>query len=189
MVFARYLGTMLAVGLVIWITLSLWSHENWRTAPEVMDLGEAFEGTAQLPKEEIEQRWNQARERMVAINERGRWFSVSGDLCSWFAFACTAAITLIAGYYGRVPAAGSAGTTDTGGLSQGTTRTIAFVAALGAVLTAGGSLAANRGNDDYDRADKARDLINQAVKAVQDAATEREARDALDEMVLKITRL
>lgn len=187
---ARYIGIMLSIGLVIWVATSVWSYPNWRSAPGVMGLGEAFEGTAQLPKEEVERRREAAHDRMVAINDYGRWFSLAGDVCSWLAFACTAAITLIAGYYGRSPpAGGAAGTADTSGLSQGPTRMIAFVAALGAVLTAGGSLAANRGHENYDRADKARDLINQTVKSVQDAQSEREAQDALDEMDLKIARL
>ena len=125
---------------------------------------------------------------MLKVNGRGRWFSVLGDASSWLTFACTAAITLIAGFYGRAPANGGASPNATG-LPPRATRIIAFLAALGAVLTAGSSLATNRGHDDYDRADKAQTLINQAVKAVQDAPTERRTRDALDDMELKIARL
>src|SRR5262245_50081885 len=102
--FVRYLGILLAVVLVVWVGVSLSSYDHWRDPPAVMAVGDAFEGTTQLPREEIERQWDQARERMVAINERGRWFSVAGDVCSWLAFACTAAITLIAGYFGRAPA-------------------------------------------------------------------------------------
>jgi hypothetical protein len=189
MMTVRVLSFLLFATLTIWVIFSLSGYSHWRVQPEVLGPGNAFEGSTQLPKEEINRRWNMARQQMIAINQRGRWFSVSGDVCSWLTFACTAAITLIAGYYGRLPPEGGARATDTAGLPAQTTRLIAFVAALGAVLTAGGSLATNRGHDDYDRADKAQALINQTIKTVQDAKTEREARDALDELDLKIIRL
>lgn len=190
MIIFRIIGSILLIGLFAWMVISLSSYDGWRNTPEVVGLGKAFEGTVQLPRDEIERRWSTARQRMVEINEDGRWYSVVGDGSSWLTFACTAAITLIVGFYGRAPASVGVGAPpNLAGLPLGTTRIVGFLAALGAVLTAGSSLATNRGHEYYARADEAQALINQAVKAVHDATTEVEARDALDYMELKIARL
>ena len=75
------------------------------------------------------------------------------------------------------------------GLPHKQTRIVGTVAALAAVLTAGGAMAKNQGRDDYDRADKARIFINKAIADLTSAKTEREARDALNELDLQIGRL
>jgi hypothetical protein len=64
-----------------------------------------------------------------------------------------------------------------------------LLAALAAVLTASGSMAANSGHTSYDRATQAQTAINQATKSILDAKTEREARDALDDLKIKLDRL
>jgi hypothetical protein len=74
-------------------------------------------------------------------------------------------------------------------LPQRQTKIVGITAALAAVLTAGGALAKNQGRDDYDRADKARNLINQAVLDVTGAKTQREAEDALSQLDLQVGRL
>lgn len=101
------------------------------------------------------------------------------SICGWLAFACTALITIVAGYFGKRLATDPAAPTSTDGLPQGPTRTIALLAALATVLTAGGNLAINRGHDDYAKADSARATINQSVGNLAVAKDEREARDVL----------
>jgi len=188
MTWLRWLGGILVVGLIAWIVAQAVDYRAWRPAPQIVEVGSAFAGTTQLPKEEIERQIAAARDRMIEINSRGRWFSLAGDVASWLAFACTAAITLIAGYAGRAPA--PAGTApDVSGLPQKQARAIGLLAALSAVLTAGGSMAASRGHDAYDRATQAQSAINQATSSIIGAKTEREARDGLYELKLKLDRL
>jgi len=188
MPYIRIMGLLLLALATIWVIGSIVTYDHWKPDPAVLGIGNAFQGTAQLPKEEIEKQIGIARDRMIEVNDRGRWLSLAGDIGVWLSFICTALITLIAGYFGRVPGAGGT-LPNTGGLPPKPTRAIGLFAALAAVLTAGGTMATNRGHDAYDRADQARTLINQATKAILDAQTEREAHDALDALKLKIDRL
>ena len=64
-----------------------------------------------------------------------------------------------------------------------------MTAAVAAVLTAGGTMAINKGHDAYERATRAQTVINQTIKGVADAKTEADARDALDTLRLKIDQL
>jgi len=184
----RLLGTGLAVALIVWVVASIAQYDHWRPAPEILGLGNAFEGNAQLPKEEITKGIDQARARMIEINQRGRWFSLAGDICAWLAFGCTAAVTLIAGWFGRTPATGNA-TPNTTGLPVSATRTIGLLAGLAAVLTAGGTMATNRGHDQYDKAKQVQALTNQATKAVLEAKTAQDALTVLDDLKLKTDQL
>jgi hypothetical protein len=184
----RLLGTCLAAALIVWIVGSIAQYDHWRPAPEILGLGNAFEGSAQLPKEEITKNIDHARARMIEINQRGRWFSLSGDICAWFAFACTAGVTLIAGWFGRGPGTGNAAP-NTAGLPVGATRTIGLLAGLAAVLTAGGTMATNRGHDQYDKAKQVQTLTNQATKAVLEAKTGQDAQTVLDDLRLKTDQL
>jgi hypothetical protein len=63
------------------------------------------------------------------------------------------------------------------------------MAALAAVLTAGGAMARNQSREDYQKADTARDKINTAIADIAGAKTQQEARDSLDKLDLEIGRL
>jgi hypothetical protein len=178
-----------ALALGAWVVTTITFYAPVRLTPSALTIGSAFEGTAQLPKEEMTRHLDKARARMLAINEHGEEFSVAGDVCGWLAFACTALITIMAGYFGRPPATDPGAPVNTGGLPPGPTRTVALLAAFAAVLTAGGNLAINRGHDDYAKADRARAIINQTVANLATAKDEREARDVLDNLDLQIERL
>jgi hypothetical protein len=120
--------------------------------------------------------------RITEVNQRGRWFSVAADICTWLSFDTTAAITLLAGWFGRSPPQGGGGVPNTSGLPPGRTRAIGVLAALAAILTAGGGLAADRGHKIYDEVASAQALVNRSVKDIQDAKTEADAGAVLDDL-------
>jgi hypothetical protein len=184
----RVLSGFLFLALIVWCALAVTGGIGWRPSPEVLGLGNAFEGTDQLPKTTILAAIDAARGRMLALNAQGRWFSLAGEICLWLSFACTAGVTLIAGWFGRSAPAGGA-SPDTGGLPVSATRAVGLLAGLAAVLTAGGSLAANHSHDRYDGATKAQAIINQSTKDIQGAPDAATAQAVLDNLAVKIGQL
>jgi hypothetical protein len=184
----RILSVGLSVIFVVWTVEFVLTYNHWREPPEVLGTGNAFEGNTQLPATEIKKAVDEARSRMIEINQRGRWFTLAGDISAWLTFGCTSAVTLIAGWLGRSPGAGGAAP-DTGGLPPGPTRAISLLAASAAVLTAGGTMATDRGHTQFDNAKQAQALVNQSVKDVSEAKTADEARAVLDGLKLKIDQL
>ena len=180
-------GWTLTLILVLGIPFSLYMYPPWRSAPKTLTLGSGFEGSVQLPASQIQPHLDQARLRMLKLNSYGQYLSLADNICVWLAFACTALVTLIAGYFGQQISPTKPA--KVAGLPQKQTRIVGTVAALAAVLTAGGAMAKNQGRDDYDRADKARTFINQAVVDVTGAKTAHEAQDALSQLDLQIGRL
>lgn len=108
-------------------------------------------------------------------------------MASWASFFATAAVTLILGYFER-PTPAANGQPSVTGLPTGSARAIGILAALAAVLTAGGALARNQARDDYDKASKVADLINATNTDLKNANAD-EARRALDKLDLEIGRL
>ncbi|HEV2603429.1 MAG TPA: hypothetical protein VGU24_07195 [Microvirga sp.] len=192
----RVVGVGLLLLLAAWVAHGVIERPFWRAPPAVADLAAAFEGSARLPREEIERRVEAAKARMTGVNQQGRLLKLAGEVTSWVSFFCTAAITLILGYFGRTPApapaGGGAASADLGGLPGRVARVIGVLAALAAVLTAAGTMAEKAGQTRYDRADRAAQIIREAQRAVGDAKGEqgeREARDALDDMQRRIDQL
>jgi hypothetical protein len=185
--FLRAIGLLLLAGLAVWIVWSVSPYHHWQAVPQILG-GSGFEGNAQLPAIEIREQLDRARTRVTEINQRGRWFVLAGDICTWLSFACTAAVTLIAGWFGRT-AKPPGRAPDTAGLPPRTARTVGLLAGLAAVLTAGGSMASERGHTQYDRAKQAQASINVSVKTIGDSKTVEDARAALDDLKLKIEQL
>jgi hypothetical protein len=183
----RIFGGLLVLALLFWCARELLTYSHWKPDPAVLGLGNAFEGSPQLPKETIVAAVDAARARMHTLSEQGRWFALAGDVCAWLSFACTAAVTLIAGWFGRSAAAGA--TPDTAGLPGGATRAVGLLAGLAAVLTAGGSLATNHAHDRFETATQAQGFINQSTKDIQGAKDPVEAQTVLDSLALKIGQL
>ena len=148
----KALGVLLIVGLVGWIGAVFLLQIGRHPAPEVLGLGSGFEGNLQIPVETIKAVFEATRQKMLDVNDWGSKLRLGGDIAGWLSFAATAAITLIVGYHGRAlsPAGAPA---NTEGLSIPNIRTIGFLAALAAVLTAFGSLAVSRSQDHYKRAE------------------------------------
>lgn len=181
-------GWLLLVGFVVWLGYSLSRYPVLRPAPNVFQSSSGFEGSSLLPASETQPHLDRARSRMLGINAHGQAFSLGDNIAAWGSFLATAAVTLILGYFGRrVPAA--KGRADLSGLPLRMARAIGILAALAAVLTAGGAMARNQARDDYQKADSARDDINAAISDIAGAKTQQEARDALDKLDLAIGRL
>lgn len=184
----KILGWFLLLLFVGWIGFSSVHYPILRSAPKIVQPSNGFEGSNQLPAADIQPHIDHARAKMLTVNGRGQVFAVADNLASWLSFLCTAIVTLILGYYGRrSPADGAAA--DVSGLPLRLARTIGLLAALAAVLTATGALAKNQARDDYQKADAARNYINAAISDLASAKSEREARDALDQLDLQIGRL
>jgi hypothetical protein len=176
---------LLALILLAWIGLSV-TRPALHDEPALPAIT-AFEGATQLPAAEIVDVLQHARTRMFSLNRQGRYFAIGGEIGSWVAFVCTGCITVILGWYRRPPRADAQ--LDLAGLSRRVARTIGVLAALGAVLTAGSSLAVNHAHQRYKQADTARKLLLEAQRAVADAKTADEARDVLGHLQLEIGRL
>ena len=184
----KILGWFLLLLFVGWIGFSFAHYPILRPVPNVVQPSNGFEGGNLLPATEIQPHIDHARSKMLAVNARGQVFAVTDNAASWLSFLCTAVVTLIMGYYGRrAPADGAAA--DVSGLPLRLARAIGLLAALAAVLTATGALAKNEARDDYRKADSARTYINAAISDLASAKSEREARDALDQLDLQIGRL
>jgi hypothetical protein len=183
----RIVGGVLVLLLIGWFAVSLIWRIGYQSAPDVLGLGSAFEGSLQLPAEKIAAAFEAARRRMLKVNDFGTTLRVAGDITGWFSFAATASITLIAGFFGRAPAAaGAAPSTD--GLPAKSVRLIAFLAALAAVLTAFGNIAIAKSGEYYKRADAMRDLIVRSRAEVIDAKSADAAQAVLDNLALQISR-
>jgi hypothetical protein len=162
------LGWLLVIGFFAWLWFSLSRYPVRRPAPNVLAASSGFEGTSPLPDSETKPHFDNARTRMLEVNSHGQAFGVADNIASWASFLATAAVTLILGYFGRrAPAA--TGPADVSGLNLSMGRLIGVLAALAAVLTAGGALARNQARGDYDKADKARDLINATTTDLRSA--------------------
>lgn len=184
----RILSIVIVAIFLAWTVIFALTYDHWRPPPEVLGAANAFQGNTQLPAEEITKAVDEARTRMIEINQHGRWFTLVGDVSVWFAFGCTAAVTLIAGWLGRSPPTGLTAP-DTGGLPPRPTRAVSLLAALAAVLTAGGTLATDRGHSLFDKAKLAQAFVNQSIKAVSEAPTAGEARAVLDDLKIKTDQL
>lgn len=184
----RVVWWILLVAFVVWLGFSFSRYPLLRPAPATFQSSSGFEGSAQLPVSQTQPHIDRARARMLAINSHGQAFSVAGSVGSWASFLATAAVTLILGYFGRrAPSENQA--TDPSSLPSGPARLIGVLAALAAVLTAGGAMAGNQAKDDYQKADSARDYINATISDLAGAKTAQEAQDAIDKLDLEIGRL
>jgi hypothetical protein len=187
MVTLRSLGVLLTLVLIAWVGAVFLFHIGQHPAPEVIGLGDGFEGNLLLSAEEIKSTLESARQRMLAINNWGSWLRLGGDAAGWLSFAATAVITLVVGFYGRAPAA--TGVPDNSdGLPAHSVRAIGFLAALAAVLTALSSLASSRSQEYFKRTDEVRDHIVQARAEVLDAPSVDTARKVLDDLIVFVNR-
>ena len=183
----RVVGWLLLLGFIAWLSFSLSKYPLGRPAPNLLGASTGFEGSAPLPDSNIKPHFDRARMKMLEVNSQGKMLSTVALIASWASFLATASVTLILGYFGRRnPAANEP--PDASGLPARTGRLIGVLAALAAVLTAGGALTGNQARDDYDKASKAAELINATTTDLKSATTD-EAHAALDKLDLEIGRL
>jgi hypothetical protein len=185
--FFKFVGWALILGFVAWLLFSLSKYPLGRPAPILLGASTGFEGGGPLPDSEVQPHFDRARAKMLAVNSHGSMLSTADTIASWLSFLATASVTLILGYFGRrAPTANEPA--DISGLSIRMGRLIGVLAALAAVLTAGGALARNQARDDYDKAGKAAELINTTTTDLRKANAD-EARAALDKLDVAIGQL
>lgn len=160
-----------------------------RSVPPVAGPGVGFGGNLKIPQADVDNAMTYAQSRANDLNQRGRTFATWGSLGTWGSFACTSAITLILGFFGRSPAtAGQA--PDTTGLATRWARIVGLLAAAAAVLTAAGSLVKDHGQTLYASSDKAVALVRTARADLEaDGTTATEQSDVLAELRRQIERL
>jgi hypothetical protein len=183
----RATGLLLFAGLISWLIVEATVSIGRHPTPEVLGLGNAFEGNLQLPSEKITAAFSEARQRMLKVNANGNNLRLGGNIAGWLSFAATSLITLIVGFFGRPPApAGS--TSSTEGLPARSVRLIGFFAALAAVLTGAASLSIEKSQDYFKRSDEIRALLVQSRAQVIDAKSAEEAQAILDNLTVQSSR-
>lgn len=166
--------------LLFWIVSSILTGLGVEQDLAILGFSSGAQGLIQVPQEEVERVFHAVREHMFETHQRGQRFAVADDVLAWVAFFVTSSITLIAGAYGRAP-------TDTQSVKElpvGPTKLIAFLAALGAVLTAASSQCGTYGHEAYQ---EARDIQAFAVAAREDLVRAPDAnsqRIILDQLML-----
>jgi hypothetical protein len=159
-----------------------------RLVPQVLDLGNAFEGNLQLPTDRIQAAFSTARSHMLQVNSTGTKLHFAGSFAAWVTFAATALITLIVGFFGKAPQTDADGPANTAGLPARTVRLIGLLAAIAAVTTAFGNMAIAKSQDYFARADSIRELIVHDRAQVLDAKDADQAQAVLDDLLLKSSR-
>jgi hypothetical protein len=162
-----------------------------RPSLPILGVGSGFEGNLALPKEEIDSALNAARDRVLLVANRGWGFRIGSRFAAWLAFLATAAITLVAGWYGqalKAPGGDGAVAVSTAGLPLHATRLVTLLAALAAVLTAGGGLATQEAESLSTWArEHHRDVVEARTKVI-DAKNAADARSILEDLALKLTQ-
>lgn len=184
----KVIGSLLFLVLIGWIVYVSTGGWSSHSAPQVLNLGNAFEGNLQLPAATIQAAFTTARERMLHVNSVGTTLHLAGGIAAWLTFAATASITLIVGFFGRAPQANPSAPVNTEGLPARTVRLIGLIASIAAVTTAFSSLAIAKSQDYFTKADTIRDLIVHDRAQVLDAKTADEAQAVLDDLSLKSAR-
>jgi hypothetical protein len=185
----KTLGFALFGLLAIWIGYTIAAGGLARPTLPILGIGSGFEGNLPLPKSEIEAALDAARKTVFTSADRGYAFRVGSRVAAWLAFLATAAITLVAGWYGQAPnipvGAGQAAA-DTSGLPRRSARLVTLLAALAAVLTAGGGLATQEAETLSAWArDRQRDVVEARTKVIS-APNAADARTILDDLALKL---
>jgi hypothetical protein len=171
-----------------WIVHTLAWPSPTHLVPQVLDLGNAFEGNLQLPADKIQAAFSTARDHMLQVNSIGTKLRMVGNIAAWVTFAATSLITLIVGFFGKAPQGNAATPVNTGGLPARTVRIIGLLASIAAVTTAFGSLSISKSQDYFTRADSIRDLIVHDRAQVLDAKDADQAQAVLDDLLLKSVR-
>ncbi|TBY61035.1 hypothetical protein E0H46_30430 [Rhizobium leguminosarum bv. viciae] len=184
------IGFILLAVLTAWIGRAVLKGDFQHPFLPSAAIGSGFEGDLALPKSEIEAKLNNARERVLATMDRAYTFRIASRIAAWLAFLATAAITLVAGWYGQMPAAPPPGTASgaatTAGLPQRTARVVTLLAALAAVLTAGGGLATQEAESLSTQALAHQRDLTDARKQVLETRSAEVARTALDDLALHL---
>src|SRR5260370_25104884 len=183
------LGIILLGVLAAWITFSVVTSGISYPKLSLLELGNGFEGGLALPKEKIDSAFETYRTRVISTADRASYFKLGGEVAGWLVFFCTAAITLVARWYGQAPQGNpaGAGAPVITGLPQKATRLVAMLAALSAVLTAAGGLASQQGQSLNSWArDRQHDFNQAREKLISKDITAGDAQAILDDLALSV---
>jgi hypothetical protein len=185
----RYLGMIFLCVLAGWIVFTFVTGDLSKPSLQIPGIGSGFEGNLALPKERIDASLDKARSRVVSVADTGYAFRIGSRVAAWLAFLATASITLVAGWYGQAPVpspGGGAPGPNTTGLPRPATRAVTLLAALAAVLTAGGGLATQEAETLATWArERHRDVVEARAKVIG-ASTAVDAQTILDDLDLKL---
>jgi len=178
------LGFMMLATLAFWLFRSTTASPTFRSAPELIGVGNAFAGNPQLPQQKIDGAIEHARSAIRHKNTIGNRYKLASQVLRWLAFLIGSAITVIAGFKGLVA------TPDhlepdklidkLKGDSMRLARVIAVLGAFAAICTSAQASMLNESVASYKAAD---DLQHQAAtlrKEILDATSVDEARQYLD---------
>jgi hypothetical protein len=183
------IGAIFFALLAIWIGYTIAMGDLTQPSAPIVEIGSGFEGSLALPQREIDAALRAARDQVLSVADKGYMFRIGSRAAVWLTFFCTAAITLVAGWYGQAPNSPPGGGTapsNTSGLPQPAARTVTLLAALAAVLTAGGGLATQEA-DSLSKwsSERQRDLVEARTKVIA-AQNASDARTVLDDLALKL---
>jgi hypothetical protein len=187
----RYFGAFILCVLAGWIAYTIAVGDLVRPSLQVPGVGSGFEGSLALPKEQIDTALDAARNQVISIANKGYAFRIGSRVAAWLAFLATAAITLVAGWYGQAPSpnppAGSGlSVPNASGLPLPAARMVTVLAALAAVLTAGGGLATQEAETLTTWArERHRDVVEARAKVIS-ATSAADARTMLDDLALNL---
>jgi hypothetical protein len=178
-------GLVFLVALLAYAGYSAWTHPFVRDTPQVLGVGSAFQGNAQLPKAEIDSVLTMGREKVADKNRTGNIFSLISLAAGWLSFLLTSLITLVAGYHG-IALTTMAGGAEVAKLlkkrSANLAKTVGLLAATAAVCTALGGRASSDAERYYKQADEFQLKATQGRKEILDAPTANDALDVLDRL-------
>jgi len=183
----KVLSFVLLAILTGWIIYWFATPALHHPVPQVLELGNGFEGNLQLPAGTIQAAFTQARDRMLSVNTNGTRFELVGEIIAWLSFAATAIITLVVGFHARQPQSNGA-PVNTDGLPARAVRFIGILAAIAAICTAASSKATAEAQTLFKKADEIRELIVQDRVQVLDAKDAGAAQAVLDDLALKSSR-
>jgi hypothetical protein len=180
----------LLVLLVGWVIYQIAAGDLAPPSVPILGIGPGFEGDLALPKAEIDAALTAARQKVLSAADHGYGFRIGSRVAAWLAFLATAAITLVAGWYGQSPApappGGGLAAAGASGLPQKAARIVALLAAGAAVLTAGGGLATQEAESLSTWArERQRDVVEARTKVIA-ATSADDGRTVLDDLALKL---
>jgi hypothetical protein len=186
----RAIGVLLVITSATYAVYLLAARPFIRPAPLVLRVGSGFEGSAQLPKAEIDSLMADGEHKVAGRNTAGNRFSVLAAAGEWLAFALSSLITLVAGYHGVNVTGDTAATTAelVKARSVRFTRIVGAIAAAAAVSTALTGRATVAADGYYKSADDLQRKLTSARKDILEAKTAADARDIIDRVKADLAR-
>ena len=183
----HFIGIFLIIGLLCFIAYRIYFLQTYES-PDILSIGDAFEGNLQLPIEVVMAKINAAHDVMLSKAIIGQNLQWLGEITTWLSFLATAIITLIMGGSGRTIPTNLAQPTkdEMHGFTNKTVRIIGILAALSAIFTATGNLSASQAQIYIKKAETLCNFIRIARSEISKAPTATDAEAVLDDLDIKV---